>query len=281
MNLSERLAKAAMDRGTRHDAGAPRVPATDLGATPTDTPSEEATSPLLPDLFIAPTAPSTVTAMKMRLPEPTGPKENVEPTTGLPLWERPVADVLRDRGLATVTSLPLPRDQAADDHNDDGPLAKAIPMPGIYLPPPLATAEAQGLARVSLSADDGGDYPVAEMAGVIDLDDLPVEENEPIEEVAAPHVEVVLPAKVQSEESPLLERLQPGRVTFGPIDLRDEIRLPRADGEHSCPNCGAQARIDIHDPMRGRIHLSCDSCFKMWQERIQATAKSDQPFMRD
>jgi hypothetical protein len=33
--------------------------------------------------------------------------------------------------------------------------------------------------------------------------------------------------------------------------------------------------------MRGRIHLSCDSCFKMWQQRVETTAHSDEPFMRD
>ncbi|TML06945.1 MAG: hypothetical protein E6G39_20725 [Actinobacteria bacterium] len=65
------------------------------------------------------------------------------------------------------------------------------------------------------------------------------------------------------------------------IDLRDEIRLPCADDEHTCPHCGARASIDIHDPMRGRIHLSCESCFKMWQQQVEQTVHSDEPFMRD
>jgi hypothetical protein len=41
------------------------------------------------------------------------------------------------------------------------------------------------------------------------------------------------------------------------------------------------ANLDIHDPMRGRVHLSCDSCFKMWQVRVESTVQSDEPFMRD
>ena len=37
---------------------------------------------------------------------------------------------------------------------------------------------------------------------------------------------------------------------------------------HLCPQCGSIARIDIHDPFRGRLHLSCNACFKMWQKEI-------------
>ena len=87
----------------------------------------------------------------------------------------------------------------------------------------------------------------------------------------------------------MVDAAQRPRITFGPIDLRDEITLPaadaptlpRVDGEHTCPQCGALARIDIHDPLRGRIHLSCDSCFKMWQLQVESTVHSDEPFMRD
>jgi transposase-like protein len=34
-----------------------------------------------------------------------------------------------------------------------------------------------------------------------------------------------------------------------------------------CPRCAGPARIDINDRTRGVLHLSCDSCFKMWQVR--------------
>ena len=60
-----------------------------------------------------------------------------------------------------------------------------------------------------------------------------------------------------------------------------EVVLRRAEDEHLCPQCGAKAHVDIHDPLRGRVHLSCDNCFKMWQERVETAADSDQPFMRD
>jgi hypothetical protein len=36
--------------------------------------------------------------------------------------------------------------------------------------------------------------------------------------------------------------------------------------ERSCPSCGGTARVDIYDPWRGLLHMSCDSCFRMWQE---------------
>ncbi len=44
-----------------------------------------------------------------------------------------------------------------------------------------------------------------------------------------------------------------------------------ATSEHVCPACGGPASIDIMDRARGIRHMSCDSCFKMWQERLPAT----------
>jgi hypothetical protein len=36
--------------------------------------------------------------------------------------------------------------------------------------------------------------------------------------------------------------------------------------ERTCPSCGGEARVDIYDPWRGLLHMSCDACFRMWQE---------------
>jgi len=44
---------------------------------------------------------------------------------------------------------------------------------------------------------------------------------------------------------------------------RQKTAAPRA-AQHLCPQCGSIARIDIHDPFRGRLHLSCNVCFKTW-----------------
>jgi hypothetical protein len=248
VNLSERLAKAAMER-LQPKASAPQghVAATE----------SQSTSAHLPDRTPDPVDSGRVTAMKMRLPEPTSPETTTE-SSGLPLWQRPFVDVMRDAGLATVTSLPIrPREnEAIDEDLDHIELAQTIPMPGVWTQdadvddlhvPPLASAESLGLADGSLSSDhvshpidDDHNYLSDRMA-MIDLDD----------------------------------------VTVGPIDLRDETPLPRVEDEHNCPQCGAKANVDIHDPMRGRIHLSCDSCFKMWQVRVEPTVQSDQPFMRD
>lgn len=59
----------------------------------------------------------------------------------------------------------------------------------------------------------------------------------------------------------------------GPLERRRE-RLERRGAKnaevtgpaHLCPRCGGEARVDIADPGRAQIHLSCDSCFKMWQQ---------------
>ena len=204
MNLSERLAKAAMER-----ASANRAQVTRMDQSPTD-PRPESTSAFLPDRVDAPVDSAHVVVMKMRLPDPTTSRPTPDATSTLPLWERPLIDVLRETALATVTSLPVARfdENGIDDDQEGTELARTIPMPG---------------SRMA-SSD-------------IEIDDA--------------------------------------------IDLRDEIRLPCADDEHTCPHCGARASIDIHDPMRGRIHLSCESCFKMWQQQVEQTVHSDEPFMRD
>ena len=33
-----------------------------------------------------------------------------------------------------------------------------------------------------------------------------------------------------------------------------------------CPACGAPGQLDIREGASGRCYLSCNSCFKMWQE---------------
>jgi hypothetical protein len=52
---------------------------------------------------------------------------------------------------------------------------------------------------------------------------------------------------------------------------KSEKSLRRAAAEEEpepdlCPHCGEVARADIVDGSRGIRHMSCDSCFKMWQE---------------
>lgn len=63
---------------------------------------------------------------------------------------------------------------------------------------------------------------------------------------------------------------------------RQKDMAPRPT-QHLCPQCGSVARIDIHDPFRGRLHLSCNVCFKMWQKEIEPTytASEDSYLLRD
>ena len=37
-----------------------------------------------------------------------------------------------------------------------------------------------------------------------------------------------------------------------------------------CLACARQARIDLVDLNARRVHLSCDRCYRMWQEQIRA-----------
>lgn len=324
MNLSERLAKAAMERRRQPEADAPRGHVTPIDSHPS--------SALLPERSPDPVDSGRIAVMKMRLPEPTSPDTTSASDTGLPLWQRPFIDVMRDAGLATVTSLPIhPRDDdTTDDDLDNAELAKTIPMPGLWMPkstadadhdkfhmPPLAAAESEGLASGSLRSEHDGHSTdrahnyLSDQIAMINLDDVAVDAEIILD---GPSADVLLDRwshNVTADEQDRQERLdglyrrmadaakQP-RVTFGPIDLRDQVVAPaedpaplfrverpaevvlrRVDDEHLCPQCGAAARVDIHDPMRGRIHLSCDSCYKMWQERVESTVQSDQPFMRD
>ena len=61
----------------------------------------------------------------------------------------------------------------------------------------------------------------------------------------------------------------------------DRLTEP-AVGRQYCERCGSDARIDIHDPFRGRMHLSCHTCYRMWQVTIEPTiARDDSLRMRD
>ena len=285
MNLSERLAKAAMERRRQPEASAQQVHVTTM--------EPQSTSAFLPDRTPDPVDTNRVVAMKMRLPEPASPETTTSSNDGLPLWQRPFVDLIRDTGLATVTSLPIrPREnEAIEEDLDDVELAQTIPMPGIRMHdadlddlhvPPLGTSESRGLASASLSSEsshhiDHDHNYLSDQMAIVNLDDVTID------------AEIVLDGLHQR----MVDAAQNPRVTFGPIDLRDEITpcvdiatevaapLPRVDDEHTCPQCGTMASLDIHDPMRGRIHLSCDSCFKMWQVRVESTVHSDEPFMRD
>jgi hypothetical protein len=37
-----------------------------------------------------------------------------------------------------------------------------------------------------------------------------------------------------------------------------------------CQACGSRARIDLVDLSTRRVHLSCDRCYRMWEEQIRA-----------
>jgi len=310
-----------MERRRQPEASAQHVHVTSMDS--------QSTSALLPDRTPDPVDAGRVTAMKMRLPEPTNAETTAESNTGLPLWQRPFDDVMRDAGLATVTSLPVhPRgNDAMDEDLENAELAQTIPMPGVWMHdtdvddlhvPPLASSESAGLAGGSLSSEhrshdtDHDHNYLADQMAMINLDDVTIDAEIVLDGSSADALldrwsedvsadEHHRQEKVDGLYQRMVDAAQHPRITFGPIDLRDEIVLPayeepaplfrtasaaeaplaRVEDEHICPQCGAKANVDIHDPMRGRVHLSCDACFKMWQVRVESTVHSDEPFMRD
>jgi hypothetical protein len=40
-----------------------------------------------------------------------------------------------------------------------------------------------------------------------------------------------------------------------------------------CVACGSPARVDVIDLRTRRLHLSCDHCFRMWQDQVRVDDK--------
>jgi hypothetical protein len=40
-----------------------------------------------------------------------------------------------------------------------------------------------------------------------------------------------------------------------------------------CPSCAMTARVDVVDLRSKRLHLSCDRCYRMWQDQVRADDK--------
>jgi hypothetical protein len=47
-----------------------------------------------------------------------------------------------------------------------------------------------------------------------------------------------------------------------------------------CTSCGTPARIDLVDLATMRVHLSCDGCYRMWQDRIRSGDRIRPPARR-
>ena len=187
VNLSDRLEKAAQDRRKQYEA-ARRSHATTVGSyTPESSIEFDSVASFLPEPAADPIDASQLEPMKMRLPEAMN--ETVLETGPLPIWERPLADLLRDAPLATVTSLPIvPHVDIDDDDLDDVELAQPIPMRVDWAPsaidvdleelhvPPLTAAESRGLADVALRHEHEHEHRHTEHDDVIDLDDIDLDD---------------------------------------------------------------------------------------------------------
>ena len=126
----------------------------------------------------------------------------------------------------------------------------------------------------------GGPIPSIDLRGpdegydpVVDFSDYPGAAPEVIAEAQPAPVEAAADEPQWSHG--LSKRLGVGR--FGARRAKSTEPAPAAatpaapvvdvrSTSHTCPRCGGNARVDIHDRSRGLMHLSCDSCFKMWQQ---------------
>src|SRR5688500_917835 len=50
------------------------------------------------------------------------------------------------------------------------------------------------------------------------------------------------------------------------VELTEEPGDAHFDEVFPCPVCGAPGQLDTREGASGRCYLSCNSCFKMWQE---------------
>jgi hypothetical protein len=72
-----------------------------------------------------------------------------------------------------------------------------------------------------------------------------------------------------SVPAPTVPRLAPA---IAPVERRQE--WPSRENREpfarlACTSCGVPARVDLIDLRLKRVHLSCDRCNRMWQDRIR------------
>lgn len=202
----------------------------------------------------------------------------------LPIWEPPFVDTIDDVRLASVTQLhrnPVHQVEVVNAGGTDARVAS------------LDLRRGDAAEQVNITLESWTERTLSdERARQAQLDSL-------YEIIAAERVQRGLPgtepherrgdttpfskirlahsAKQATVEERPTSRLAKARPTLA--DLRHEVK-PGASRE--CPACGAPARIDIHDPVRGRMHLSCNSCYKMWQEHTDAVENAHESItMRD
>ena len=75
--------------------------------------------------------------------------------------------------------------------------------------------------------------------------------------------------RLHLQGSPAAEAPAPPRATRRNRRRQVEFtEVPEAPAEEvfPCPACGAPGQLDIREASSGRCYLSCNSCFKMWQE---------------
>jgi len=73
----------------------------------------------------------------------------------------------------------------------------------------------------------------------------------------------LVPEPAPAPEAPAPTRRNRRRhLEFFPLSGHSAHEEP----EFPCPGCGAPGQLDIREGASGRCYLSCNSCFKMWQE---------------
>jgi hypothetical protein len=245
---------------------------------PAPAPPAAPTNPTAPAWAPAPTAPGPWDTLPPPPPaaptNPTAPAWAPAPTA----WQPP-APQAQDPGL--WASLPPPpaappaAPAAGGWHTPDPNAAHVVAdtatapayvetpaFPGMP-PPPWAEADDPFADLRSLQPPPAGD-PAADAT----TDPAPVAPGLPpqaeIDEALASLYNDIPPTDLDRLDTP--DRKGPRWLRWarrlGKGRKKDTDETP----ERSCPSCGGTARVDIYDPWRGLLHMSCDSCFRMWQE---------------
>jgi hypothetical protein len=313
MSLSERLAQAAKQRNietspapatspARAEAAAPRPAPLEITSTPAI--GHEATIDLSKDVAV------------VRVARPARPAPAPKPLPAT--WERPVVDRIADYARHSASHLQRIPDYSYDtfpgapaEADATGPatsssadinldswtiadtktvedrqaqleslydiIAAERRQRGLSDPEPVYDASARALPRRRPAGPRAAKATTSAEAPQRSTTEAAPAER-PLAVAETPAASADAPAAAPSVKRPRGPQRQTLRMRMLRAQSQGRIRHT-----HTCPSCGGTARIDIHDPFRGRIHLSCSACFRMWQETFDAAPREadESAMMRD
>lgn len=158
------------------------------------------------------------------------------------------------------------RPQAVERPEDDAPTSRQAVPSARERAAILGTSQDDRLDRLTSLLDQ---YSVGRNDGTLRLVPMSEPSSTPtsVGAVAVPgRDESVPPLAPTARAADRRRHIAPaGIIALGPA------RLTRL----TCAGCGTPANIDIVDRLNGRVHLSCPTCFRMWQDRVRVEQRVD------